>query len=1210
MRAKNWWLSIAGLMILALFVSFLPTLANGTPPPDGEREPAPGAQAAQSEAAYLRLANSTFDPLAGVPDLPESLAYTPEEAAAGGDYIIQFAGPVRQEWKEAILQIGGQLGSYLPEYAFLVHFDADAKAAAEAFSFVRWVGAYQPAYKLAATVDFNDTRSYRVLTQPWADAASLERSFLAFDSRTRSFEGGFAVVLNGAQLSQAAHLPGVLWIEPIYLQTTYNDIGGGTIMGGSTAWSNGYTGSGVVIAVTDTGLDVGDASNPGFHLDFAGRTIQIASWPVVYADYGSCEIGNGGANDGAADVDSGHGSHVTGSVAGSGARSSGQIKGLAYEANITFQAVEQYTTWSGTGCPPSGYYLTGIPDDVGDLLTEVYGWGARIQNNSWGGGTHGDYDTQASQFDDFVHNYQDMTVVVAAGNDGIDSNADGYIDTNSISSPGTSKNLIVIGASDNERATGGYAPYTWYQLWGSDYPTDPTRNDYTSDTRQELAAFSSRGPMEDGRIKPDLVAPGTNILSVRSSQISDNGWGPYDSYYMYMGGTSMASPLSAGAAALVRDYYVTTEGHTPTAALIKATLINTAVDITGYGNASQEAGMPIPNNHEGWGLINVAAATTAGNRAFEDNTTGIGTGATASFQYTVAAGTPFKVSLVWSDAAGSPAAGAALVNNLNLRVTAPGGTSYLGNVFSGGWSQAGGTADSVNNVENVYIQSPTAGLWTVEVIGGNVPQGPQSYALFVTGSISTGAPLNVTAITPESGYNSRVLSNATITGTGFDPAATVSLRLGAATINGTNVTINAAGTSIEADFNLAGAAIGLYDVRVDNPTEYDVLADGFQIFDSTLPDLYINKTAAVSQINAGNYLTYTIHIENIGLTDATSVTFTDTLPVGVTFTSLDPACEGGRIPTPGGFACMVMPTTIGASEFVDYTLVVFVPTSLTGNLVNAIEVVSFEEDANPADNADTAIVAIGTGRLFMPMVMRNHTLTPRAPTLAPISNPDGDGNYTLSWTPGTGPAPTSYDIEENGVVVVSSYTGQSYGFTNRPYGTHTYRVRGRNAVGAGPWSAAQSATVLPPVTILNGDFEYGADGSWTEYSNHGFYLILPSSALLVDPHSGNWAVWLGGYPNELSTLTQQVYVPTTGNTLSFYYWIASQESNCNNDIGRVYINTNVVATINLCGNTNGWNEALLNLSAYAGQSVSLQFYVQLDGSNKNSNLFLDDVSFK
>ena len=120
------------------------------------------------------------------------------------------------------------------------------------------------------------------------------------------------------------------------------------------------------------------------------------------------------------DTQSGHGSHVTGSVAGSGARSSGQFKGLAYEATINFQAVEQYTTWTSPNpfyCP-NGYYLTGIPDDVRDLLTEVYGWGARVQNNSWGGGEHGDYDTQSSNFDDFVFDHQDMTVVVAAGNDG------------------------------------------------------------------------------------------------------------------------------------------------------------------------------------------------------------------------------------------------------------------------------------------------------------------------------------------------------------------------------------------------------------------------------------------------------------------------------------------------------------------------------------------------------------------------------------------------------------------------------------------------------------------------------------------------------------------------------------------------------------------------------------------------------------------------
>jgi uncharacterized repeat protein (TIGR01451 family) len=357
------------------------------------------------------------------------------------------------------------------------------------------------------------------------------------------------------------------------------------------------------------------------------------------------------------------------------------------------------------------------------------------------------------------------------------------------------------------------------------------------------------------------------------------------------------------------------------------------------------------------------------------------------------------------------------------------------------------------------------------VLGGNVPQGPQPFALFVTGNISVGVPLAVTAINPDQAYNSGVLNNATITGAGFDPTAAVSLRLGATIINGTNVVVNGAGTSIEADFNLAGQTPGLYDVRVDNPSEYAVLADSFLLLDSTLPDLYINKTAAVSQIAPGSYLTDTIYIENIGLTDATSVTFTDTLPAGVTFTSLDPACQGGRVTLPGGFACMVMPSTISSTAFVEYTLVVSIPAALEGSLTNAVEVASFEADANPADNTDSVVVSVGSGHIFLPVVLRNFppSLIPLAPTLDPISNPDGDGNYILYWTPGSGPAPTSYDIEENGVVVVSSYVGQSYSFTARPAGTHTYRVRGRNASGAGEWSAPVAVSRQPlrsPTAIL------------------------------------------------------------------------------------------------------------------------------------------------
>ena len=90
--------------------------------------------------------------------------------------------------------------------------------------------------------------------------------------------------------------------------------------------------------------------------------------------------------------------------------------------------------------------------------------------------------------------------------------------------------------------------------------------------------------------------------------------------------------------------------------------------------------------------------------------------------------------MVWSDYPSTDAATVNLVNDLDLEVTAPGGAVYRGNVFSGGWSAAGGTADRRNNVENVYVQAPAVGTWTVTVKGYNVPNGPQPFALVVDGS--------------------------------------------------------------------------------------------------------------------------------------------------------------------------------------------------------------------------------------------------------------------------------------------------------------------------------------------------------------------------------------------------------------------------------------------------------------------------------------------
>jgi hypothetical protein len=284
-----------------------------------------------------------------------------------------------------------------------------------------------------------------------------------------------------------------------------------------------------------------------------------------------------------------------------------------------------------------------------------------------------------------------------------------------------------------------------------------------------MAAFSSRGPTDDTRIKPDVVAPGSWILSgysdlyqqgydastnPRNGAYQYDGWGfPLNSAYKYMGGTSMSNPITAGGAAVVRDFYNKAYAVSASAALVKASLINSASDMLDENNDGfNDNDFPIPNNHEGWGLVNLANATD-GTAQFVDNTGGVTTGGSASYQYGISAsGAPLKITVVWSDAPSTEAATINLVNDLDVTVTDPTGTVYRGNVFSGGWSTTGGTADRRNNVENVYIQSAVAGTWTVQVSGFNVPNGPQPFALVVDGSLGapgpSPTPTNTPTVTP------------------------------------------------------------------------------------------------------------------------------------------------------------------------------------------------------------------------------------------------------------------------------------------------------------------------------------------------------------------------------------------------------------------------------------------------------------------------------
>ncbi len=153
---------------------------------------------------------------------------------------------------------------------------------------------------------------------------------------------------------------------------------------------------------------------------------------------------------------------------------------------------------------------------------------------------------------------------------------------------------------------------------------------------------------------------------------------------------------------------------------------------------------------------------------------------------------------------------------------------------------------------------------------------------------------------------------------------------------------------------------------------------------------------------------------------------------------------------------------------------------------------------------------------------------------------------------------------------------------------------------------------LPFLPLRNGNFEQGRT-AWVEYSFHGWPLIVQGSALPGDvrPHSGSWAVWLGGEDDDISYIEQQVTVPAGSPYLHYWHWIASADA-CGYDFGGVIINDTVVVDVyDLCDrrNTRGWVRHTVDLRAYAGQNVYLQIRAETDRS-RNSNLFVDDVSFQ
>lgn len=625
----------------------------------------------------------------------EKKAYTDDE---NGNYIVRFTGPVKDEWKANLEKLGVTVRDYIPEFSFLVSMQNAVCAEVAALPFVQEVLIYQPAFKINpalinehGVLAIKDGKSDGYFLVETFDGNFKEVEMAVINGHGQLLDKGkdlAKVKINRAYLAALANLNSVKYIEEVPAYKLMNDIAKGYV-DADDMWTLGYDGAGQIVGIADTGLDTG-VNNSTMHLDFQGRI------DAIYA--------LGRTND-ASDTH-GHGTHVAGSVLGSGARSNGQIKGMAPAAHVVFQSVLD-----------SSGGLGGLPTDLNTLFQQSYNLGARIHTNSWGASVYGQYNTDSVQVDQFINNNRNMIVLFAASNDGPS--------TNSIGSPGTAKNCITVGASENYR---------------------PDKDTYSDDPNQ-IASFSSRGWCTDGRFKPDVVAPGTWILSTKSSVAPvSNYWADYNTYYAYMGGTSMATPITAGTVAVARQYIMANWAHTPTAALMKAVLINGATDL-GFG---------YPSRDQGWGRVSLTNSLVSREVKWVDETDNLSTGQSMVYNYTVESGnTPLKITLCWTDYPGSTSASKALVNDIDLKVTAPDGTVYYGNDFTSPYNTA---FDRLNNVENVFVQYPNTGTWTIEVLGYNVPNGPQNYALVAGGdfgvapndpnppAVSITAPVNGAAV--------------------------------------------------------------------------------------------------------------------------------------------------------------------------------------------------------------------------------------------------------------------------------------------------------------------------------------------------------------------------------------------------------------------------------------------------------------------------------
>ncbi|MGB1251634.1 MAG: S8 family serine peptidase, partial [Candidatus Promineifilaceae bacterium] len=687
------------LLILAFFASFI--FGSGTAI----------ASASEPESDHtIQLTWGSFDPLATDPEIPTDWEPTGRAAASSSYWLVQFERPLTAVDRDSLQGMNVSLIAYVPQLTYIVHSDATSAEILNTLEWVRWVGEYAPAFRVEPTLAdaYETAKSTRQATTailimslfPQADADLISAEIANLGATITSnvsneWQSAFQIEADLQLLPQLAAIDGVNWIDVLPEAETQNMIA--TEITGvnairETTTIPGLFGAGQVVAVADTGLDLGFNDPAQLHDDFEdgnGNSRVLALYD--------------GAYDGAEDH-SGHGTHVAGTIAGNGARSgsdplnndfANSQAGVAPQANLIMQAI------GGDNGALSGipWYL---PWMFSEAATPINGQSAKIHSNSWGiSNSGGLYSSYSVAIDQYMWDNPDFLIIFAAGNEGSKG-------TGSILAPATSKNVLSVGATES-----------------------------SVESPNILSNYSGRGPTRDGRIKPDLVAPGTVITSTASSQ-------RYNTDYTYYFGTSMATPHVAGAAALVREYLDNNGHSTPSAALVKGMLVNGTRDLA--IDARSNVTVTRPTNEAGWGRLDVANSVgVTGNRSVQywdslstdanNQSVALNTGDVATHTVTIYnSAQPLNITLAWTDYPGTTAANGALINDLDLHLVAPDGSILYPNHANSG--TIGDNYDHVNNVVGIDVETPQLGVYQLVVRGYNVAMQSQPYALIASGPIT------------------------------------------------------------------------------------------------------------------------------------------------------------------------------------------------------------------------------------------------------------------------------------------------------------------------------------------------------------------------------------------------------------------------------------------------------------------------------------------